>query len=99
MAKPKPPWPRLPRPAWRCSYENKPAEVIQKDLGTDYLSRINAALTTVRGVNRTDVKALGDRRGDAGCPAQASERCGWVAPWPRALERCLPPWPKNLTRR
>lgn len=45
------------------SYENKPAEVIQKDLGTDYLSRINATLTTVRGVNRTDVKTLGDRCG------------------------------------
>lgn len=43
------------------SYENKPAEVIQKDLGTDYLSRINAVLTTVRGINKTDVKTLGDR--------------------------------------
>lgn len=43
------------------SYEHKPAEVIQKDLGTDYLSRINSTLTTVRGVNRTDVKTLGDR--------------------------------------
>jgi hypothetical protein len=35
--------------------------VIQKDLGSDYLSRINAVLTTVRGVNKTDVKTLGDR--------------------------------------
>lgn len=44
-----------------CSYENKPAEVIQKDLGSDYISRINATLTTIRGVNKTDVKTLGDR--------------------------------------
>lgn len=48
-------------PLSSCSYEHKPAEVIQKDLGSDYLSRINAALTSVRGVNRTDVKTLGDR--------------------------------------
>ena len=35
--------------------------MIQKDLGSDYVSRANAALTSVRGVNRTDVKTLGDR--------------------------------------
>lgn len=56
-----------------CSYENKPAEVIQKDLGTDYLSRINAALTVVRGVNKTDVKTLGDRCvGGAACDSADS---------------------------
>ena len=55
------PAPQAPCPC--CSYEHKPAEVIQKDLGNDYLSRINAALTSVRGVNKTDVKTLGDRWG------------------------------------
>ena len=40
------------------SYENKPAESIQKDLGTDYGGRVTAVLTGVRGVNKTDVKSL-----------------------------------------
>ena len=43
--------------------------MIQKDLGNDYLSRINAALTSVRGVNKTDVKTLGDRWGVLFCLA------------------------------
>ena len=40
------------------SYENKPAESIRKDLGSDYGGRVTAILTGVRGVNKTDVKAL-----------------------------------------
>ena len=56
-----------------CSYERKPAESIQKDLGTDYVSRASAALTVVRGVNRTDVKTLGDRFGSMASIFQASE--------------------------
>jgi DNA excision repair protein ERCC-1 len=55
------------------SYEKKPAEIIQKDLGTDYVSRATAALTTIRGVNRTDVKTLGDRFGSMAAVLQASE--------------------------
>ncbi|KAL4426156.1 hypothetical protein ABPG77_007438 [Micractinium sp. CCAP 211/92] len=66
------------------SYENKPAEVIQKDLGTDYLSRINAALTTVRGVNRTDVKTLGDRFGSVAgifkASAEELQACPGIGP-------------------
>ncbi|GAB4816153.1 hypothetical protein N2152v2_003199 [Parachlorella kessleri] len=66
------------------SYENKPAEVIQKDVGTDYVSRINAALTTIRGVNKTDVKTLGDRFGSVGAIFKASaeelQRCPGVGP-------------------
>jgi DNA excision repair protein ERCC-1 len=53
--------------------------VIQKDLGNDYLSRINAALTSVRGVNKTDVKTLGDRWGPPGvlrCPDYALSSAG-----------------------
>ena len=53
--------------------------MIQKDLGNDYLSRINAALTSVRGVNKTDVKTLGDRWGALGvlrCPGYALSSAG-----------------------
>ena len=40
-------------------YESKPADAIQGRTEPDYLSRLTAALTTVRGVNRTDVLTLG----------------------------------------
>lgn len=55
------------------SYEKKPAEIIQKELGTDYVSRATAALTTIRGVNRTDVKTLGDTFGSVAAVLQANE--------------------------
>ena len=41
------------------AYEAKPADLIQGRAEQDYLSRLNAALTTVRGLNRTDVLTLG----------------------------------------
>ena len=41
------------------SYETKSADAIQGRTEEDYLSRLNAAMTTVRGVNRTDVLTLG----------------------------------------
>ncbi|KAI4301828.1 hypothetical protein L6164_035068 [Bauhinia variegata] len=40
-------------------YENKPADIIQGQMDTDYLSRLSHALTTVRHVNKTDVATLG----------------------------------------
>lgn len=40
-------------------YENKPADLIQGQMDTDYLSRLTHALTTVRHVNKTDVVTLG----------------------------------------
>ncbi|XP_035538985.1 DNA excision repair protein ERCC-1-like isoform X1 [Juglans regia] len=40
-------------------YENKPADIIQGQMDTDYLSRLNHALTTVRHVNKTNVVTLG----------------------------------------
>lgn len=40
-------------------YETKPADAIQGRTDEDYLSRLNSALTTVRGVNKTDVLTLG----------------------------------------
>ncbi|KAK7277900.1 hypothetical protein RJT34_22919 [Clitoria ternatea] len=40
-------------------YENKPADIIQGQMDTDYLSRLTHTLTTVRHVNKTDVVTLG----------------------------------------
>ncbi|OVA20651.1 DNA repair protein rad10 [Macleaya cordata] len=44
-------------------YENKPADLLQGQMDTDYLSRLNHALTTVRHVNKTDVVTLGSTFG------------------------------------
>lgn len=67
-----------------CSFERKPAETIQKDLGTDYVSRANSALTTIRGVNKTDVKTLGDAFGSMAAIFQASaqelQACPGIGP-------------------
>lgn len=41
------------------SYETKSAGVIQERVEHDYMSRLTAALTCVRGVNKTDVFTLG----------------------------------------
>lgn len=41
------------------SFETKPADAIQGRVEEDYLSRLNAAITTIRGVNRTNVLTLG----------------------------------------
>ncbi|KAK9798154.1 hypothetical protein WJX73_000300 [Symbiochloris irregularis] len=41
------------------AYESKPADLIQGRAEEDYMSRLNAAITTVRGINRTDVLTLG----------------------------------------
>lgn len=44
-------------------YENKPADLIQGQMDSDYLSLLNHALTTVRHVNKTDVVTLGSTFG------------------------------------
>ncbi|XP_043716374.1 DNA excision repair protein ERCC-1 isoform X2 [Telopea speciosissima] len=44
-------------------YENKPADIIQGQTDTDYLSRLHHALTAVRRVNKTDVVTLGSTFG------------------------------------
>ncbi|KAH9620461.1 hypothetical protein KSS87_018027 [Heliosperma pusillum] len=44
-------------------YENKPADIIQGHMDTDYLSRLNHALTSIRHVNKTDVVTLGSTFG------------------------------------
>ncbi|XP_058084746.1 DNA excision repair protein ERCC-1 isoform X4 [Magnolia sinica] len=44
-------------------YENKPADSIQERMDTDYMSRLNHALTAVRHVNKNDVVTLGSAFG------------------------------------
>ncbi|KAL9248086.1 hypothetical protein vseg_021448 [Gypsophila vaccaria] len=44
-------------------YENKPADIIQGHMDSDYLSRLNHALTSIRHVNKTDVVTLGSTFG------------------------------------
>ncbi|KAK9093854.1 hypothetical protein Scep_025323 [Stephania cephalantha] len=44
-------------------YENKPADILQGQTDTDYLSRLNHAITSVRSVNKTDVINLGSSFG------------------------------------
>ena len=40
------------------SYDSKGAELIQERVGNDYGSRLNAALSSIRGINKTDVSTL-----------------------------------------
>ncbi|KAF3782395.1 DNA excision repair protein ERCC-1 [Nymphaea thermarum] len=44
-------------------YENKPADIIQERTDTDYLSRMNHALTSIRHINKSDVVTLGSAFG------------------------------------
>ncbi|XP_010424677.1 PREDICTED: DNA excision repair protein ERCC-1-like isoform X1 [Camelina sativa] len=44
-------------------YENKPADLIQGQMDTDYLSRLNHSLTSIRHVNKSDVVTLGSTFG------------------------------------
>jgi len=54
------------------SFETKSADAIQGRAEEDYLSRLNAAMTTVRGVNRTDVLTLGRAFGSVAGTMRAS---------------------------
>lgn len=40
------------------SYDGKGAETIQERVSNDYASKLNAALSSIRGINRTDVSTL-----------------------------------------
>jgi DNA excision repair protein ERCC-1 len=53
-------------------YERKPADAIQERVDSDYGSRLTAALTTLKGVNRTDVATLGHRFGSLASLMRAS---------------------------
>ena len=39
-------------------FEHKPPDVIKERISDDYLSQLNNVLTSVRGVNKTDVMTL-----------------------------------------
>lgn len=58
---------------------------VQERVEGDYLSRLTALLTGVRGVNRTDAHTLGTAFGSLG----AMMRCKWVA-WVVGLGACAP---------
>ncbi|CAI0391938.1 unnamed protein product [Linum tenue] len=53
-------------------YENKPADLIQGQMDTDYSSRLQHALTSVRHVNKTDVVTLGSTFGSLSSVMDAS---------------------------
>ena len=55
-------------------YETKSADAIQGRTEEDYLSRFTAAMTTVRGVNRTDVLTLGRTFGSLAGTMQVKSR-------------------------
>lgn len=55
------------------SYDSKGADSIQERVANDYPSRLNAALSSIRGVNRTDVSTLAFTFGSVRAIAIASE--------------------------
>ena len=54
------------------AYEHKPADALRERVAADYLSRLTAALTQVRGVNKTDVLTLSSKFSTLGDAFQAS---------------------------
>ncbi|GAU94945.1 hypothetical protein RvY_06642 [Ramazzottius varieornatus] len=54
-------------------YENKPADMIQSHVEGDYMSKLTEALTTVKSVNKTDVKTLSSNFKSVHGITQASE--------------------------
>ena len=58
-------------------YETKSADAIQGRTEEDYLSRFTAAMTTVRGVNRTDVLTLGRAFGSLAGALSVRALCAW----------------------
>lgn len=55
------------------AYENKSPEVIREKVDTDYVSRLNGALTSVRGVNKVDAATLGATFGSLASVMRASQ--------------------------
>ncbi|KAL9450558.1 hypothetical protein AB3S75_012311 [Citrus x aurantiifolia] len=68
-------------------YENKPADLTQGQMDTDYLSRLTHALTSVRSVNKTDVVNLGSTFGSLSHIMDASmEGRPGSLPWHRRAQ-------------
>ncbi|XP_050938880.1 DNA excision repair protein ERCC-1 isoform X2 [Cucumis melo] len=74
-------------------YENKPADLIQGQMDTDYLSRLTHVLTSVRHVNKTDVVTLGTTFGSLSHIMDASMED--LARCPGIGERKVVPFPKQ----
>lgn len=55
------------------SYDTKGTESIQERVNNDYASRLNAALSSIRGVNRTDISTLAFTFGSVRSIAAASQ--------------------------
>lgn len=55
------------------AYENKSPELIREKVESDYLSRLNGAVTSVRGVNKTDAATLGVNFGSLAAVMRASQ--------------------------
>lgn len=45
------------------SFERKPPDMIKERVDEDHMSRLNNVLTTIKGVNRTDVVTLASNYG------------------------------------
>jgi DNA excision repair protein ERCC-1 len=55
------------------AYENKSPEVIREKVESDYISRLNGAVTSVRGVNKVDAATLGTNFGSLASVMRASQ--------------------------
>ena len=77
------------------AYESKPADAIQGRTEEDYLSKLTAALTTVRGVNKTDVLTLGGAFKTAAGVMRANMQqlsaLPGIGPTKACILTCLPP--------
>ncbi len=80
------------------AYETKPADIILGRTEEDYFSRLTAAVTSIRGVNRTDVLTLATQfRTAAGIMKASAEElaaCPGIGPTKVAL---LPQYPEQLS--
>ncbi|KAH9754925.1 DNA excision repair protein ERCC-1 [Citrus sinensis] len=82
-------------------YENKPADLTQGQMDTDYLSRLTHALTSVRSVNKTDVVNLGSTFGSLSHIMDASMEGRPVSlPWHRRAQvSSHPPIPETPSQK
>lgn len=66
------------------AYEHRPADAILGRIERDYHARLSAALTSVRGVNRSDVISMGTTLGSLSAvlraPRDALEGCAGIGP-------------------
>lgn len=72
------------------TYETKPASAIQERLDSDYASRLSAALTCIRSINKTDALTLGTNFGSLASIMKGSQEqlsaCPGIGPTKVAFE-------------